>query len=128
MKNRQASIQPARNNWRRTLQVWNHSITHLLDDGKQKSPIRVLDGVRAIACLSVLLFHINVAARDFHIWSPIHEFGSLGGAAAFYGQSGVILFFVLSGFLLFLPYAKALLFDSPWPSFWQFYLRRLFRI
>lgn len=128
MNSRHVAIQPARKTWRSTLQAWSQYITQLLDDGKQKASIRVLDGVRAIACLSVLFFHINVAARDFHIWSPIHEFGSLVGAAAFYGQSGVVLFFILSGFLLFLPYAKAMLFDSSWPSFWQFYLRRIFRI
>lgn len=128
MNSRYVAIQPARKTWCCTLQAWSQYITQLLDDGKQKASIRVLDGVRAIACLSVLFFHVNVAARDFHIWSPIHEFGSLVGATAFYGQSGVVLFFVLSGFLLFLPYAKAMLFGSSWPSLWQFYLRRIFRI
>src|SRR5260370_6186502 len=47
---------------------------------------------------------------------------------AYAGDSGVILFFLLAGFLLFLPYAKALLFQSPWPSFYRYYLRRIFRI
>lgn len=81
-----------------------------------------------MACLCVLFFHVNVAAQDNHIWHLYQKFSSLLGALALAGRSGVILFFLLSGFLLFLPYAKALLFDSPWPSLWQFYLRRTFRI
>ena len=69
------------------------------------------------------------------MWSPLHDIHDLHGILAYLaasfaysGYSGVILFFILSGFLLFLPYAKALLFDSPWPSFRRFYLRRIFRI
>ncbi|GHO47117.1 acyltransferase [Ktedonospora formicarum] len=104
------------------------SIIQFLDDGKQKSSIKVLDGVRAVACLSILIFHVNVAAQDHQFWLPLPVLSSWYGAVALSGQSGVILFFLLSGFLLFLPYAKALLFESTWPSFWQFYVRRVFRI
>ncbi len=108
---------------------WVQFISHLLDDGKQKNSIKVLDGVRAIACLSVLMFHVNFSLSTNYIWLPaVSGVQTFVNAIAIYGQCGVVLFFVLSGFLLFLPYAKALLFDSAWPSLPQFYLRRIFRI
>ena len=113
----------------KTSRSWIQSITHLLDDGKQKKSIKALDGVRAIACFSVLLFHVNFSLGASHIWLPgVRGLQALVNAFAIYGQCGVVLFFVLSGFLLFLPYAKALLFDSAWPSLRLFYLRRIFRI
>src|SRR5947209_5406939 len=79
----------------------------LLGDNKQKNNIAVLDGVRAIACLLVLFFHVNVISRDGHIWwVAVHPLTSaIVGSIALAGSSGVTLFFVLSGFLLFLPYA-----------------------
>ena len=100
-----------------------------LGDGKQKNSIPVLDGVRAIACLSIITFHMNLLARFHGIWNPaLDGVGAFMSAAALSGESGVILFFVLSGFLLFLPYAKSMLFDSDWPSLRRFYVRRVFRI
>jgi len=69
----------------------------------------VLDSVRAIACLTVLDFHINLMTRDTHIWNPTNLSHRLISAIALAGASGVTLFFVLSDFLLFMPYAKALL-------------------
>ena len=69
------------------------------------------------------------------IWGPVYNIHDVPGMLAFfvasvayYGESGVIFFFLLSSFLLFLPYAKALLFEDPWPSLRRFYLRRIFRI
>jgi peptidoglycan/LPS O-acetylase OafA/YrhL len=93
--------------------------------------IPALDGVRALACLSVMAFHISLITRDMHIWTPgrnpvfdaLMFTGSTGN-----GNTGVTLFFVLSGFLLFLPYARALLAAQPWPSARVFYLRRACRI
>ena len=61
-----------------------------------------------------------------HVLNP--GLGSLTIAIALAGSSGVTLFFVLSGFLLFMPYARALLFDSDWPSTRRFYIHRAFRI
>lgn len=95
---------------------------------RQKSNIVALDGVRAIACLTVLDFHINLMTRDTHIWNPANFSHMLISAIALAGASGVTLFFVLSGFLLFMPYAKALVFEGDWPSARQFYLRRVLRI
>lgn len=105
---------------------WLNSI---LETKQTKGNIYVLDGIRAIACLSVVMFHINlITTRDFPLWVP-QAAPSFVSALAFSGDTGVTLFFVLSGFLLFLPYARVLLFDEvPWPSIWQFYIRRILRI
>jgi peptidoglycan/LPS O-acetylase OafA/YrhL len=101
----------------------------LLRDIKQdsKNTIAVLDGVRAFACLFVIIYHINrTFGENPFIWSiPSYP---LSTSIVTAGATGVMLFFVLSGFLLFMPYAKALLFDAPWPSARVFYLRRALRI
>lgn len=109
-----------------------HSFLSLFKTTDSKSNIAVLDGVRAIACLSVITYHIDRFTLLSRVWSL--SLGPLISSVAMYGWSGVTLFFVLSGFLLFMPYAKALLFDgvdgghSAWPSPRQFYLRRALRI
>ena len=97
--------------------------------------IPVLDGVRAIACLGIISFHLIDDSGKQHIWKTLHGVHDMPGILAYLakmlayaGDSGVMLFFLLSGFLLFLPYAKALLFESSWPSICRFYLRRIFRI
>ncbi|GHO87212.1 acyltransferase family protein [Dictyobacter formicarum] len=95
-----------------------------LQTGHKKN-IAVLDGVRACAIIAVIMFHINLLALH-NLWDlPDHPIAS---ALATFGGSGVTLFFVLSGFLLFMPYAKALLFQTAWPSLRQFYLKRALRI
>lgn len=96
------------------------------DPGQQKSSISALDGVRALACLMVVEYHISIVMRGAHLWLPSDH--PLLAALAFAGVAGVTLFFVLSGFLLFLPYARALLQKSSWPSARRFYLRRALRI
>ncbi len=90
-----------------------------------QSTIAALDGVRAIAALFVIGFHIDVINHT-DLWVAWQH--PLASALITLGGSGVTLFFVLSGFLLFMPYAKALLFDAKWPSARQFYLRRALRI
>jgi peptidoglycan/LPS O-acetylase OafA/YrhL len=109
-------------------QLYNR-LASVLEGKNTKSNIYVLDGVRAIACLSVVMFHINlITTNDIPLWKP-QSVPALLSAIAFSGDTGVTLFFVLSGFLLFLPYAKSLLFnDGAWPSTWQFYMRRALRI
>lgn len=88
--------------------------------------IGALDGVRAIACLMVITYHISLMAHDRNLWSMNSD--TFVTALLMAGNAGVTLFFVLSGFLLFLPYARALLFDQSWPSARLFYLRRALRI
>ena len=92
----------------------------------KKNGIAVLDGVRAIACLSVTAYHINRFALLGRVLTP--DVGPLTVSFALAGSSGVTLFFVLSGFLLFTSYVRSLLFDAEWPSVRRFYLRRAFRI
>ncbi|MDQ2716805.1 MAG: acyltransferase [Chloroflexota bacterium] len=101
-------------------------LAKLFGENQQKNSIAVLDGVRALACLLVISFHISLMTSDQKIWDPLALpiMGAIGTA----GGSGVTLFFVLSGFLLFLPYAKALLFKGPLPQARLFYMRRAFRI
>ncbi len=81
-----------------------------------------LDGVRAVAVISVVVYHL---------WNATNWGKSVGPVLLVpvaFGFAGVLLFFVLSGFLLFLPYAQSLLHGSPWPSPWRFYRRRALRI
>jgi peptidoglycan/LPS O-acetylase OafA/YrhL len=81
--------------------------------------VRALDGLRGIACLSVVLYH---AAR----WTPGISGGSwLYSHMASLGWSGVDLFFVLSGFLI-----TGILVDTKGSLnfFRAFYARRSLRI
>ena len=99
-----------------------------LGDSSNKKTIAVLDSVRAVACVSVILFHLDSLPHDFHVWNLEASVSALAAAFLFVGRYGVTLFFVLSGFLLFLPFANALLFEQTWPSLQRYYLRRVFRI
>jgi peptidoglycan/LPS O-acetylase OafA/YrhL len=110
------------------LQRFGHWIESLLDDEQKngkKNTISVLDGVRGVAVLMVVVFHINRVTGD-NLWNP--ETNPLASSISTAGGTGVTLFFVLSGFLLFMPFAKALLFKSNWPLARVFYMRRVLRI
>jgi peptidoglycan/LPS O-acetylase OafA/YrhL len=105
-----------------------HWIAGLLDDNQQtgkKNTIAVLDGVRGIAVLMVIVFHINRMTGD-NLWSRTAY--PLATSISTAGGTGVTLFFVLSGFLLFMPFAKALLYKTHWPLARVFYMRRVLRI
>lgn len=124
---------PAQKEGRDCQGFWQRSKTHVANwlepgrPGQQQSTIAPLDGVRALACLIVVGYHINLITMSMHVWSPKQQ--PLAVAALLLaGGAGVTLFFVLSGFLLFLPYAKALLLKSAWPSVRRFYMRRALRI
>lgn len=95
-----------------------------LQDSKKNS-IAVLDGVRAVAILMVIVFHINRVTGD-NLWSRTEY--PLATSISTAGGTGVTLFFVLSGFLLFMPFAKALLYKTRWPLARVFYMRRVLRI
>lgn len=91
----------------------------------QRERLRGIDGLRAVAALSVLAYHawlytlprVSAGARDStgdYIW---HEL-----------RLGLVLFFVLSGFLLFGPWVAASRGDRPAPSWRAFGIRRAARI
>jgi peptidoglycan/LPS O-acetylase OafA/YrhL len=78
-----------------------------------------VDGLRAVAALSVFVFHLTWRApilRD----SVRPVTGHL--------DTGVEVFFVLSGFLIFTPFAKALVGGIPRPSLGRYGLKRASRI
>ena len=82
-----------------------------------------LDGLRAVAALSIVLFHVMLFLQlEYQPWSQAINHGW------YYLSTGVHLFFVLSGFLLFLPYVRALLDGERLPSARRFYRRRALRI
>src|SRR5437660_47462 len=114
---------------RQLLQRFGRWIAYKLEDTNQKegkrNSIAVLDGVRAIAILMVIVFHINRITGD-SLWNQMAN--PLASSVATAGGTGVTLFFVLSGFLLFMPFAKALLFKTDWPLARVFYMRRVLRI
>lgn len=92
-----------------------------MDNGPQE--IRALDGLRAVAALSIVVFHTMLFLQL--------EYTPLSQAinnSWYYLSTGVHLFFVLSGFLLFLPYVRAMLDGQCLPSARRFYRRRALRI
>ena len=99
---------------------WRHILLPL-DNGPAE--IRALDGLRAIAALSIVLFHLLLFTRvEYQPWSQ--AVGNFWYVLA----TGVQLFFTLSGFLLFRPYALAMLTGKPLPPTARFYKKRALRI
>ncbi|PRY01593.1 acyltransferase family protein [Allonocardiopsis opalescens] len=80
-----------------------------------------LDGVRAVAALLVLVFH--VAVETGAALAP----GFWGGVLA-RGEIGVPLFFALSGLLLYRPWARAALAAGPGPHTAGYLWRRALRV
>jgi peptidoglycan/LPS O-acetylase OafA/YrhL len=97
------------------------SLVKPMDNGPQE--IRALDGLRAVAALSIVLFHTLLLLQVEY--TPLSQAINNGW---YYLSTGVQLFFVLSGFLLFLPYARAMLDGKQLPSARRFYRRRALRI
>lgn len=101
-------------------------IDRKLTENKAKGAIDSLDGVRALAFLIVLAFHVGIITSQLGLWTA--KGMPFLVVFAMSGFSGVTLFFVLSGFLLFLPYSQALLFKKSWPEAKIYYVRRILRI
>lgn len=88
-----------------------------------------IDGLRFIAILAVVLYHVNAyvatksppihdpAAKATPVWSLLHE-----------GRYGVELFFVISGMILALPFARQHLGRGPAVRLKAYFLRRLTRL
>jgi peptidoglycan/LPS O-acetylase OafA/YrhL len=81
----------------------------------------LLDSVRAIAALSVLVFHAG-------FWSDITLTGSALAPFLSRLDVGVTIFFVLSGFLLYRPFVRARLERTPSPRAVAYGWRRALRI
>jgi len=87
----------------------------------------ILDGLRGVAALMVLLYHVFNDAKSFFVWpTPVGEF--------YHSFLGVDFFFILSGFVMGYAYDNSL---SPAPfskgrgdtlTFWGFIKRRLIRL
>src|SRR5581483_8951223 len=73
-----------------------------------------LDGLRAVACLMVFVYHVGYA--------------QLRPPLVFLGFTGVHVFFVLSGYLLFRPFLPGLLGERPLPDWRRYAIRRFLRI
>lgn len=80
-----------------------------------------LDGLRGLAALLVVVFHVSGAVADHRQWTA-------GAWLARAGNVGVSLFFVLSGFLLARPFFAAHLAGARWPRVDRYLVRRLARI
>ncbi len=83
-----------------------------------------LDGVRALAALSVLAFHV----WTYREGRPHGELHALGDQVLWQANGGLIAFFVLSGFLLYRGFARAALTGAAAPSVGRYALRRGARI
>ena len=91
----------------------------------------ILDGLRGVAALMVLLYHVFNDAKSFLVWpTPVNEF--------YHGFLGVDFFFILSGFVMGYAYDERLAPPAspltPLPgergtlTFWGFVKRRLIRL
>ena len=80
----------------------------------------LLDGVRALAALSIVLLHVG----DGTGFARTNALGAFTART----DAGVALFFVLSGFLLYRPFVASRLEARPAPSAGRYLRRRLLRI
>lgn len=80
----------------------------------------LMDAVRAIAAMTVLVYHVGFFG---HV-QQTHRLGFILSSLGF----GVAIFFVLSGFLLYRPFVNAELTGSPRPRIGQFARRRFLRV
>jgi peptidoglycan/LPS O-acetylase OafA/YrhL len=81
-----------------------------------------LDGLRALAMLSVFAYHFGLPLR------PILNWGGIGYRIVPNFDLGVEIFFVLSGFLIFRPFAAANLRRAGRPIIRDYAIRRFLRI
>ena len=82
-----------------------------------------LDGLRALAALSVFCVHFNQVVRLEYFWGPFDLYRLLAN-----GEYGVSLFFSLSGFLLAMPFWKTAAFNDSGPKLKNYAFKRAVRI
>lgn len=83
--------------------------------------VSALDGIRAVAALAVLVFHVAIesgAALQDNFFSALLS----------RGDAAVPVFFALSGLLLYRPYARAALRGDPAPGARVYLIKRALRI
>ncbi|MDZ4849282.1 MAG: acyltransferase [Pirellulaceae bacterium] len=88
-----------------------------------------IDGLRFIAILSVVLFHLNIflIEKDVHSYESNYDF-SVFNALLARGNYGVTLFFVISGFILGRPFADKHINHMPCVSLPSYFMRRITRL
>lgn len=97
----------------------------------EKPRYDILDGLRGVAAVMVLLYHVFNDAKSFFVWpTPVGEF--------YHSFLGVDFFFILSGFVMGYAYDERLTLPAspltPLPgergtlTFWGFVKRRLIRL
>ncbi len=86
-----------------------------------------IDGLRFIAIVSVLLFHMQ-GQLEHHYALALRPPSTWFTRAFDFGNRGVPLFFVISGFILALPFARYRLLAAPAPSLRKYFLRRVTRL
>jgi peptidoglycan/LPS O-acetylase OafA/YrhL len=84
-----------------------------------------VDGLRFVAILSVVLFHIAVQVNEQPHGNTI---SALLSPVVHNGYRGVQLFFVISGFILGLPFARHRLTGAPMMRLRDYFLRRVTRL
>lgn len=88
-----------------------------------------LDGLRALAILPVLVWHMSLRGnRMIAQQAPMTEAQIAQANLIPHGVSGVMLFFFVSGLIIAFPFLRAAVTDKPRPSTGSFYLRRLTRL
>ena len=78
-----------------------------------------LDGVRAIATLLIVIYHLfSVSGQTINNPNGLGQFSGRLNVA-------VSVFFVLSGYLLSKPFLEGILENTPFPKPYVFYIKRL---
>ena len=102
------------------------TLIHLRRITDSKTFIPQIDGLRFVAILSVVLFHIHGhLVFSAVVVTPLTRNGEILDILA---KRGVELFFVISGFILATPFAATHLLDGPRVNLRSYYLRRLTRL
>lgn len=115
---------------RRPSNVFRWVLAHLSRETSSGRFLPEMDGLRFVASVMVVLFHVNAyliakAASPQYVLAAKSDWLE---RTALVGFRGVEMFFVISGFILALPFAAHCLTGAPSVSLRQYYFRRLTRI
>jgi peptidoglycan/LPS O-acetylase OafA/YrhL len=95
-----------------------------MNDAPQRPRFALIDSMRAIAAISVIVFHVSY-------WFPVPGNGPwqyLSQRNAGPPVTGVVLFFLISGFVLYRPFVQARLEGRSMPALFPYAIRRVARI